>query len=55
MERFACVTDNELQRILDEKESSCTKKSNLVSIGVFEKYCAEKKFKFDHTTVEKVS
>lgn len=53
MERFASVDKNERQRILDEKESPCTQKSNQVSFGVLEKYCAEKKLNFDPTSVTK--
>ena len=43
MQRFAILNEDELKRIIDEKESSNTQKINEVSFGVLLKYCEDKK------------
>ena len=52
-QRFASLTDEEIQHILDEKDSANSLKGSHTSFGTLMKYYKEKHIDFDGKTVSK--
>ena len=53
MERFASISEEEINNILTEKDSTNTKKATSVAWNTFLQYCKEKDFGIDFLVMKR--
>ena len=53
MARFSTVSDEDLEKLIQEKDAKNTKRVISVQYNIFEQYCKEKKINMDIQTIEK--